>query len=85
MKQAVMFGAGGIGRGFIGLLLEQAGYHVVFADVVQEVVDLINRTGGYTVHVVDEQCSDIEVKNVSAVNSADPALTDEIVKSVLLP
>lgn len=33
MKRAIMIGAGNIGRGFIGALLEKSGYHVVFADV----------------------------------------------------
>ena len=33
MKQAVMYGGGNIGRGFIGLLLSQAGYRVTFIDV----------------------------------------------------
>ena len=38
MKKAIQFGAGNIGRGFIGAVLEQAGYHVVFADVTLQVV-----------------------------------------------
>ncbi len=42
MKKAIQLGAGNIGRGFIGSLLHQSGYHVVFADVVAKVVDKIN-------------------------------------------
>ena len=82
MKQAIMFGAGNIGRGFIGLLLERAGYHVKFADVVMPLVDEINRRGEYVVHVVADECTDETVKNISAINSQDPQLAREIVKKV---
>ena len=36
---AVHFGAGNIGRGFVGLLLHRAGYQVVFVDVVDALID----------------------------------------------
>ena len=84
MKQAIMFGAGNIGRGFIGLLLERAGYHVKFADVVAPLVEEINRRGEYVVHVVADQCTDETVKNISAISSLDPVLTEEIVKSDII-
>ena len=48
MKKAVQFGAGNIGRGFIGALLSQFGYHVVFADVVDKIIDKINEDKTYT-------------------------------------
>ena len=48
MKKAIQFGAGNIGRGFIGSLLYKAGYHVVFADVNTEIIDKINKDKEYT-------------------------------------
>ena len=51
MKKAVHFGAGNIGRGFIGLLLSQAGYHVSFVDVAAPLVDDINSLGKYNVQI----------------------------------
>ena len=75
MKQAVQIGAGNIGRGFIGAVLERSGWHVTFADVVEPLVEAINTRKHYTVHVLDEQCFDWEVTNISAVlsNGADAA------------
>jgi mannitol-1-phosphate 5-dehydrogenase len=67
MKKVIQFGAGNIGRGFIGLVLEQAGYHVVFADVNQEVIDKLNSDKSYTVHVMDGT----EQKSTNQTNQKD--------------
>lgn len=84
MKKAIMFGGGNIGRGFIGLLLEKAGYHVVFADVFQPLLDAINSRKEYTVHIVGENCEDVVVSNISAMNSTAPELANEFVEAQLV-
>jgi len=42
MLQALMYGAGNIGRGFIGPLMAQSGYKVVFVDINRPLVDALN-------------------------------------------
>jgi mannitol-1-phosphate 5-dehydrogenase len=66
---AVHFGAGNIGRGFIGSLLAQSGYEVVFVDVNEEVVSLLNEKKEYQVLIADENGKEEVIRNVSAVNS----------------
>ncbi|MBA2872958.1 mannitol-1-phosphate 5-dehydrogenase [Anoxybacillus calidus] len=66
---AVHFGAGNIGRGFIGSLLSQSGYEVVFVDVNEEVVRLLNERKEYRVFIADESGKEEIIRNVSAVNS----------------
>lgn len=78
MKKAVQFGAGNIGRGFIGALLSQSGYQVVFADVVEAVIDKINEDKTYTVHIMDVECEDQKLENICGVNSTKPEAIDEI-------
>ncbi len=52
--KALHFGAGNIGRGFIGKLLADAGIELTFADVNQTVLDALNARHSYQVHVVGE-------------------------------
>lgn len=68
MKNAVHFGAGNIGRGFIGLLLSKAGYHVTFIDIIDELVDDINNLGKYNVQIAGSP-DKITVENISAIDS----------------
>ncbi|MCQ2969090.1 MAG: mannitol-1-phosphate 5-dehydrogenase [Clostridium sp.] len=78
MKKAIQFGAGNIGRGFIGALLSNAGYHVVFADVNEEIINKINEDKSYTIHVMDVECKDEKIENISAVISTSDVILEEI-------
>jgi mannitol-1-phosphate 5-dehydrogenase len=79
-KKAVHFGAGNIGRGFVGLLLHNGGYEVVFSDVAAPLVDALKAASSYTVHEVGDGGVDHEVTAFRAVNSAqDPdAVAQEV-------
>ena len=68
--KAVHFGAGNIGRGFVGLLLHEGGYELVFSDVAAPLVDAINARPSYTVHEVGEGGVDTVVTGFRAINSA---------------
>lgn len=67
--KALHFGAGNIGRGFIGKLLADANIELTFADVNQPLLDAINSRKHYQVKVVGEQTQVDTVSNVSAVHS----------------
>ncbi|WP_434993256.1 mannitol-1-phosphate 5-dehydrogenase [Arthrobacter sp. Ld5] len=67
--KAVHFGAGNIGRGFVGLLLHEAGYEVVFADVADGLIDELASTPSYAVHEVGEEPAVKTVDNYRALNS----------------
>ena len=80
MKKAVQFGAGNIGRGFIGQLLSRSGYEVVFVEVDRRIVSAMNADRRYPVRVVaDEGDSETYVEGIRAVDGADaPAVAREI-------
>lgn len=78
MKRAIQFGAGNIGRGFIGGLLSKSGYHVVFADVNAEILDAINRDKKYSILIKDVDCSEEVITNISAVSSLSEDIITEI-------
>ncbi|HJV16628.1 MAG TPA: mannitol-1-phosphate 5-dehydrogenase [Bacillales bacterium] len=67
---AVHFGAGNIGRGFIGNLLFHSGFETCFVDVNEEMVNLINEKKQYRVVLADASKEEVLIKNVRAINSA---------------
>ncbi|OON92500.1 MAG: mannitol-1-phosphate 5-dehydrogenase [Epulopiscium sp. Nele67-Bin002] len=84
MKKAIQLGAGNIGRGFIGSLLSQSGYHVIFADVTEKVVNQINTDKAYTIHVMDTECTQERVENISAVFSNKEEFIDAMKEAEIL-
>lgn len=66
---AVHFGAGNIGRGFIGNLLYHSGYEICFIDVNEEIVNLINEKKEYRVILAEPSQQEVVIKNVRAINS----------------
>jgi len=70
MTKAVHFGAGNIGRGFVGLVLHNAGYEVVFADVAAPLIDALAASSSYQVREVGAGAKTSTVDNYRALNSA---------------
>jgi mannitol-1-phosphate 5-dehydrogenase len=78
--KTVHFGAGNIGRGFVGLLLHQAGYEVVFADVAETLINDLAAADSYNVHEVGENPAVHTVDNFRALDSA--AAPDAVVAEI---
>lgn len=69
MKKAVHFGAGNIGRGFIGALFSQSGYHVVFVDIADQIINQLNEEKQYNVKLATDEQETITIQNVSGLNN----------------
>lgn len=78
--QAVHFGAGNIGRGFIGALLYESNYSTVFIDVNDKVIDALNEKGEYNVTLMGMEQDVARVADVRGINSVkDP---DQVVEAI---
>jgi mannitol-1-phosphate 5-dehydrogenase len=74
--KSVHFGAGNIGRGFIGQLLHESGYDITFVDIQDDLVDALKKDGHYEVILADEGEERVPVDRVTALHSINEA--DEV-------
>ena len=81
IMNALHFGAGKIGRGFIGALLRQSGYALTFVDAQREVVDAINHHGGYSVHIVGDTQMVERIEGVTALISGSEDVLERFVEA----
>lgn len=75
---AVIFGAGSVGRGFLGQLFSESGYEVVFVDIDEPLIEALSRQGSYTLRLAGV-CKTEEriigpVRAVSALNATEVAV-----------
>lgn len=80
MKKAVHFGAGNIGRGFIGEILNKNGFEIAFVDVNEAVIDALNARHEYTIEIAEPTHTKVEVSNVFGINNGKNP--DEVVAAI---
>ncbi|MDX8046843.1 mannitol-1-phosphate 5-dehydrogenase [Gracilibacillus sp. S3-1-1] len=69
MKQTVHFGAGNIGRGFIGALFSESGYHVTFVDIAEQIINQLNEQKSYQVKLATDQQETTTINHVAGLNN----------------
>ncbi|MGC8879615.1 MAG: hypothetical protein ACP5R2_10345 [Anaerolineae bacterium] len=77
---AVIFGAGSVGRGFLGQLFSESGYQVVFVDVDQVLVEALNQRGSYTLRLAG--ISGVEDLSIGPVRAVDARQVDQVAEEV---
>lgn len=77
----VQFGAGRIGRSFIGQIFSRAGWQVVFIDQDSRLVSLLNEKKEYTV-VIKREKEDDEFRLIGPVSALDIKDTNAVVEQV---
>src|SRR4029079_12633500 len=76
-----IFGAGKIARGYLGHLLALAGRQIVFVDVNENLVHLLNERGRYTVHILGDASKSMQITGIRAVHSADPQVAGMVAEA----
>jgi mannitol-1-phosphate 5-dehydrogenase len=81
MKTAVQFGAGNIGRGFMGQLFWEAGYKTYFIEYDKELVAMLNKAGRYPLRLLDAYSKkeiNLTIDNIEAVSTEETERAAEI-------
>lgn len=81
LQSIMIFGAGKIGRSFIGQLFSRSNYEVIFVDVDPVLIAAMNEKKSYRVVIKAEQDKEILVRHVRAVSGMEVnAVAEELSK-----
>ncbi|SFG53233.1 D-mannitol 1-phosphate 5-dehydrogenase [Halobacillus alkaliphilus] len=78
--KALHFGAGNIGKGLIGYLLNKSGFDLCFVDVNAEAVHRMNSSNHYPLEILDE---DHTVEIISPVRALHSRSHDQVVDAIV--
>lgn len=81
MKNAVIFGAGQTGRGFIAPILQDNDYHVTFVDKDLTLIKQINKEQRYTIRFFGNSKEPITVKGFEAYVNEDPQTIEKLIEA----
>ncbi|MGF2055408.1 mannitol-1-phosphate 5-dehydrogenase [Vagococcus fluvialis] len=84
--KAVHFGAGNIGRGFIGEILYHNQFSITFVDVNQTIINELKTRGSYEIGLADESQERIKIDGVTGLNNQEEpqAVIEQIVEADLI-
>ncbi len=73
MSYGVQFGAGNIGRGFIGHLLWESGFTTLFVEANEEIVRKLNERGSYPLRLLEKDGTErhLSIDRVQALSSKE--------------
>lgn len=71
MKKIVIFGAGRIGRSFIGQIFSRGGFEVVFVDIDNHLIDLLNKYKSYKIIIKGESDDLLLIRNIHGIHFED--------------
>ncbi|MCL2566791.1 MAG: mannitol-1-phosphate 5-dehydrogenase [Alphaproteobacteria bacterium] len=83
MEKAIQFGAGNIGRGLVAPVIHN-NYEITFVDTNKDIIAAINQLKSYTVKVLGETVSAIDISNVSGMEASDTQLAAAIANANLI-
>ena len=85
MKKIIIFGAGKIGRSFIGQIFGRCGYETVFVDIQQDLIDLINLKKEYKVIIKGPGEEELLIQNARAIHfNEKEILSEELISADLV-
>ena len=80
MKKAVHFGAGNIGRGFIGEILSKNGFEIYFVDTNKAIIDELNTRHSYEIGIASSSPEKISVSGVFGINNGEN--TEDVIEAI---